>query len=107
MTEQRTFFVAGKKPRISKAHNALLRSFDLGVTGAYVEFSEFYVMTLDANNTEIHRFKQPQAIYAAFEKLGCINVTAWEVVDNSYLAVTRDEDVIARLKDKMSRKNKV
>ena len=68
-------------PAHSKAANDLLKSFDLGIEGAFIPFNKKLVATLDENVTQDQLDRQPAEIKSAFEQAGCVNVIV--ITDNA------------------------
>ena len=71
---ERVFYVTGQRPAYGKWGNDLLKALDLGVEGAFVNFSKKLTATLDDDVTQAPLDRQPDAIRHAVEWAGCINV---------------------------------
>lgn len=62
--------VTGFAPAHSKEANALLKSFDLGIDGAFIEQSMIVTVHMEAGVTSEQLARQPDAIKQSFEESG-------------------------------------
>lgn len=79
---KRTFVVTGLKPAFGKAVNDFVKLCDLGINGAFVKFGHIVTATVEDSATQEQLDRQPIAIKAAYEKLGCTDID---------VAITKEE----------------
>jgi len=73
---KKKYLVTGMRPAVSKRHNQFIEHCDLGISGAFMPFSQVATLTLKEGATEEQTKQHPEALKNAYEEAGCYDVKA-------------------------------